>query len=115
MTIYIEVLVLVVIALLIFLWFTWFKFSKWINERRYKPENDKGIKGEENRRKLLAEGKFDPTKPIINDAGFTEPPRQSILQTTEINDIGEADNGIGKTSNSNGGTSKRFRNPFRRR
>jgi len=112
---YIEVLVLVVIVLLVFLWFAWYKTSKWFNERRYKQENDRGHKGEENRKRLIAEGKSDPTKSIINDAGFKEPGRQSILQTTETNNLGKADNSNGKTSKSNGRTSKKFRNPFRRR
>lgn len=112
---YIEVLILVIIVLLVFFWIVWSMITKWINERRYKPENDKGLKGEENRRRLIAEGEPDIAKSIINDAGFTEPPERTILQTTEINDIREADNSIGKTSNSNGGTSKRFRNPFRRK
>lgn len=112
---YIEVLVIVVIVLLLFLWFSWFKTSKWINERRYKKENDRGYQGEENRQRLIAEGKSDPTKSIINDAGPTESSGQSILPTTEINDIGEASDGIGKTSNSNGKLSKKFRNPFKRR
>ena len=113
---YIEVLVLVVIALLIFLWFIWSKISKWINERRYKQEDDKGYKAEENRRRLIAEGKPDPAKSISNDARLTEPPERGILPTTETNDTGEADNSPGKASRSNGRTSKRFRrNPFRRK
>ena len=116
MTMYIEVLVLVVIALLFFFWFIWSKISKWISERRYKQKDDKGYQAEENRRRLIAEGKPDPAKSISNDAGLTEPPEQSILPTTKTNDIGEADNSTGKTSTSNGRTSKRFRrNPFRRR
>ena len=100
---------------MIFLWFTWFKISKWINERRYKQEDDKGYRGEENRKRLIAEGEPKPTKSIINDAGLTQPPGQSILPATETNDLGKADNSIGKTSNSNGRTSKRRRNPFRRK
>jgi len=115
MVVYIEVLVVVIIVLMLFLWFTWFKISKWISERRYKQKDDRGYQGEENRQRLIAEGKSDPTKSIINDAGLTEPQRRSILPTTENNDLGEADNSNGKTSNSNGGLSKRFRNPFRRK
>jgi len=115
MVMYIEVLILVIIAIMLFLWFVWFKISKWISERRYKQKDDRGYQGEENRQRLIAEGKSDPTKSIINDAGSTQLKGQSILPTTETNDLGEADNSPGKTSNSNGRTSKRFRNPFRRR
>ena len=115
MTMYIEVLVIVVIALLLFIWFAWFKTSKWIAERRYKQEDDRGYQGEENRKRLIAEGKSDPAKSISDDAGLTEPPEQSILPTTKVNVGGEKSDSIGKTSKSNGRPSKKFRNPFRRR
>jgi len=112
--IYIEVLILLVIFIILSIWFTWFSISREISRRRYKPENDRGLKGEENRKRLIAEGKSDPAKSIINDAGLTQLEGHSILPTTEANDIGKADNSIGKTSKSNGRLSKR-RNTFRRR
>ena len=112
--IYIEVLILLVIVVILSIWFMWFSISREISRRRYKPENDRGLKGEENRKKLIAEGKSDPAKSIINDAGLTQLEGHSILPTTEANDIGKADNSIGKTSKGNGGLSKR-RNTFRRR
>lgn len=101
---------------MVILWYLWFTLSRKISRRRYDPKNDRGLKGEENRQKLIAEGKPDPTKSIIDDAGFKEPPRPSLLPTTEANDTGKADTSTGKTSKSNGGLSKRFRrNPFRRK
>jgi len=115
MILYIEVLIVLVVVGILSLWFLWFSISRYISRRRYKPENDRGHKGEENRQKLIAEGKSDPTKSIINDAGFEEPPRPSVLPTTKVNNLGKTDNSIGKPGKSNGGSSKRFRNPFRKR
>lgn len=116
MKIYIEFLIVIVVIIILFLWYVWFTISKEISKRRYKSENDRGFKGEENRQRLIAEGKSDPAKSISNDAGFTEPPGSTFLPTTETNDIGKADTSNRKTSKSNGGISKRFRrNPFRRK
>lgn len=115
MVIYIEGLVIFIIILMLFSFGVWFFLTRYISRRRYKTEDDRGYQGEENRKRLIAEGKSDPAKSIIDDARSTEPPRPSILSTTKINDIGEADTSTRKTSEGNGGPSKRFRNPFRRK
>lgn len=104
----IEFLIFVVIVIMLLFWFLWFKLSKWTAVRRYKTENDKGFKGEENRRRLIAEGKPDPAKSVIDNARFTESSKHNILSTTDIDDVG-------KTSTSNGNVGKKFRNPFIRR
>ena len=114
MIFYIELLIVIAIFLLFIFWFIWQQLSKKILERRYKPENDKGLKGEENRRRLIAEGKPDPQKSIITNAGLAESKESGILQTTKTDDVREADNSNGEAGRVNGKIGRKFRNPFKR-
>ena len=103
----IETLVFLSIILIIFIWFIWFKFTKWLNKRKYNPENDIGKKGEERRREL---GTREPAiKTADSDSwGYGELEKRGILSAADV--IVD-----GKTGNSNGKPRKKFRNPFRRR
>jgi len=84
MKFYIEYLIFVIPPLIFVLWFLWFRLSKIWLRRRYKPENDKGRKGEEHRRELtgLGEGQRGVE-------GSAQPTIQPILPATSPSPAGE--------------------------
>jgi hypothetical protein len=96
----IEMLVLCGIIFIFCVWLVWFKLSKFINERRYKPENDKGKKcegGTKFRREF--EGTIrNCDNEYKSVAGFEQPEGRSILPTTTSNDSGTTSTSVGKHS-----------------
>ena len=108
MQIQIELLLIITLIFMFFAYKIWFKLTNKINIRRYKPENDKSRKGEEQRIAELKAGERRIEKEPGNVPGPSEPKRPINLPPT-TSDI------IGKTSYSDGKVSRKFRNPFRRR
>lgn len=115
MNIPVELLLILIVGLLFLFWAIWFRISNKILLKKYKPDNDKSRKGEEIRRAKLDRGKSRDEKPVINLDGFAEFDPRELLQATAINELGEDIKPNGKTSNSNGKVSSKFRNPFRKR
>ena len=121
MKIAIELLIILIMFAISIAWFIYFAISNRISVRRYKKENDKGWLGEENRKRLIEEfnrGESESSESVSIDDGSGRASEQIDLQTTEIDDGGKEDSSIGKTSSSNGKSSKEFksfRNPFRKR
>ncbi len=122
MLISIEFLIFLLLISEFGLWFLWFRISRWTHVRRYKKENDKGYLGEENRKRLIEEGKrktkgresvSDSTVPDLQRPTSFE--RSSSLQIPTTNDDGKTNPGDGETSGSNRKVGRKFRNPFFRR
>ena len=113
MKIYIEVLIPFVIMSLVTLWFFWLKLSTKWHKWRYKPENDRGEKGEEHRKELIRAGLPDPittvAKTIVDTSGQREPTERSDLPTATSDDVGTNSNSVGK------GNPTGFFSRFRRR
>lgn len=122
---YIESIIFIIILLLITFWTIWYAVSRKWNERRYKPENDRGKIGEEHRQEFIREGKSDPSKSIGFYDGQRQPARQFSLPPTVANNPGEDGHGTGKTGSSNGkspggspgtrGKPRKFKNPFKKK
>ena len=115
MKVYIELLIPLLIVLIAGLWFLWFKLSKKFHNWRYKPENDRGKKGEEHRQELIKAGQPDPigaiTDAVKDTGGQGKPEGQDIVQATELDIVRKDSNGFGKGSKSG----RKFRNPFKKR
>lgn len=111
MKFYVEILVVVILFILLLIWAIWFRFTGWINKRRYKPENDKGRAGEENRR--LGGRDSATSKPSNSLPGPSSVEPRELLQTTSSDKLGEDGIEPGKTGNSNRKAVRR--NPLRRR
>lgn len=126
MKIYIEVLVIIILILVVLVWALWMAISKYIYVRRYKPENDKGERGEQERQRLIKEGLPNPgtrdqfsrgAESTDSIKGSPKPREQIGVQTTDTNNDREDSNSSRKSSSSDDEVSKsrRFRNPFKRR
>jgi len=88
MKIYIEVLMIFILMIIFILWRLWFTFSRWKLRRAYKPENDKARKGGE---ELRAVERTKPDTPTASESiiRLEQPERRKLLQTTDVNSIGE--------------------------
>lgn len=113
MIIYIELLVVGVLLALLFIWGAYIILSKKFYKWRYKPENDRGKKGEEFRQELIQQGRADREgtstrtgSPNLEGERFTDE-RTNLSPTNSLS--------VGKTSKSNGKTRRRYRNVFTRR
>lgn len=122
MKFYIELLIPAIMFIIFITWLVYIWVTKKIHERRYKPENDKGYQGEENRKRLIAERGADPIRKITNsitgsreginnDEGQGEPEGRDNIQAADVDVNGEAGSGSGKSVKPR----RKFRNPFKRR
>lgn len=101
MQLYIELLVLGSIGLMFALWFLWVTTTKFYHKWRYKPENDRGKKGEDNRQRLIREGHPDPigtvAKAIDDIGGQGESEGSRVIPTADVNSVGKDSDGIRKS------------------
>lgn len=84
MKIYIEVLILFFILFIWVAWIIWNKLSVRRLLKKYKPENDKGRKGNEPERT-----KRGTNEPAIITNGNEQSERRELLQETNVNSNGE--------------------------
>ena len=96
MKLYIEGLVVLVIFFTFFIWFIWSKISERRLLKKYKPENDKGRKGNK-----LGTANQRAGGATSNSNGFEQPERRELLQKTAVNHDGETANHDGKSNKSN--------------
>jgi len=91
MKVYLEVLIVLALFLIFLIWKVWFKFSERRLIKKYKPENDRGRKGQPNTGRTETEelGIREPTIPIIE---HEQHEGRELLQDTSINDVGKIDN-----------------------
>ena len=109
MRIDIEVIVIVSIILIFMFWYVWYKITNLLNKKRYKPENDKGRKGTEDKKGSGRESRFgESSKTVISVQELREPEEPGVLPTAEIVVDGKTNNGDGKVG-------RQFVNPFGRR
>jgi len=87
MKVYIEGLVIIIIFFTFFIWFMWNKLSERRLLKKYKPENDKGRKGNEFRGSETTELGARESNISIN--GYEQLERRELLQETESNNDGE--------------------------
>lgn len=87
-TLDIELLVFIVMVLVVIAWFVFTFITKQISKWRYKPENDKGKKAEDNRRQLIARDR-ELKKTINVDAGSSKLADRELLQTTDVDSVGK--------------------------
>ena len=113
----VEVLVILALVFMFVVWLGWYYLSKRWNNRRYKPENDKGRIGEEHRQELIREGLPDPAKGIDRGVGTNKSPSKDSpgqrvpkgrisVPTADADSVGEDGDKLGKDV-------RKF-NPFRR-
>lgn len=111
-TVYIEVLIILIPLLLVVAWFLYVQLTKYIYNRRYKPENDKGKKGEEHREEFIRRGLQDtspePEKTSVNLTGQREPEGRSDVPTASSSLVGKNDTSLRKGSRRRG-IFRRFR------
>ncbi len=107
----IELLVIIVILGVLGIWFLWEKLSSLRARKKYNPNNDRGKQGEEHRKELIKGGVADPIRELTDTTldiprpPIVEEPR--VLPTTTSSESGEV-------SGSDGKTSSRPRNFFKR-
>jgi len=84
MKLYIEGIIFIILFFFTSIWFMWFKWSERRLLKKYKPENDKGRKGNEFR--TAERGTKEST--IINN-GNEQHERREFLQETNANNDGK--------------------------
>lgn len=84
MNLYIELLAIGSILLVFFLWAIWKNLTDFIYAWRYKPENDKTRRREE-----IGRGKPESESPSDSISGVSSLEGRELLQTAELNSVGE--------------------------
>jgi len=96
MKLYIEGLTILAILFIFFIWFIWYKISERRLLKKYKPENDKGRKG--NKLGAANQGFRGTTN---NSNGLEQSEGRELLQETEVDNDGETTNHDGQSNKSN--------------
>jgi len=99
MKFYIEGVVVLIIFFTFFLWFIWKKISERRLLKKYKPENDKGRKGDK-----FGTAEQGAGRTSGYSDGPKQPERRQLLQETEVNHDGETDDSNGQSNKSDRGT-----------
>ena len=96
-------------------WIILFKFLKWNDNRRYKPENDKGRLAEENRQRLIAAGEPATEKPIEHPkpSGIIEGARSVEISVPDTTPTDKSEPRA--PGNNDGKTRRSFADFFRRK
>lgn len=94
----IEVLVLFSLFTIFLIWILWYNITRWIANKRYNPNNDKGRKGEERRTELVERGNADPgreiTESISGSGRSTQPEEPGVSMATTPESPGETDKSV---------------------
>lgn len=75
----VEVFLILLIIAIPIIWMFWFRFTNWLYNKRYKPENDRGRKAEEARKQLISR----PSR--RNHSGESRVEATTQLQSSEGN------------------------------
>ena len=100
MKIYIELLIPLALIFLFLAWKIWYKWTERRLKKKYKPENDRGRKGQpETERTIISERKVESNteelgtrEPTIPTIEHEQHEGRKLLQDTSINDVGKIDN-----------------------
>ncbi len=114
MEIAIELLIIILVVGLLVTWAIWYKFTTWLANKRYNPDNDKSKQGEDARRRELEieARKPSPSSPTTSSPGSVPTPGRELLPTTTPDDRAKETANVRETSNS---SRKTRTHPFRRR
>jgi hypothetical protein len=96
MTIYIEILVIVVLILFFFMWTFWKGITDWFYAWRYKKNNDR--KNRKQGEELNRGGNTNSSGSSLDIPRPTQPERRGVLPPTEANTIRKDSNGSRKAN-----------------